>query len=322
MRSRLSSVRGREAVTAKLFLTFVAACALATAGGTAPSDPESRDQTATLVSGGFTRSSEIHLPPAYDAKTPFPLVLVLHGRLGDGRGMRRISHFDQVADRHGFLVVFPDGYQKSWADGGSPGPAERANVDDVAFIGALLDRLKKDFRVDTRRLYVTGLSNGGYMSGRLACDLASRLAAAAPVAALITDQVAVNCHPSRPIPILYFLGTADPLVPYARGATHSFARRTVLFAGNTLAMWRKLDACDSASLTDDLPHPSGDSTHTTRTVWSSCRGTSEVVLLTVHGGGHAWPGGVPYLPESVIGRTSSDFDASELIWQFFSRHSL
>lgn len=307
---------------ARRILALLFVFALTAALGAAPSEPPPRDQTASLLSGGFTRTYEVHLPPAYDGQTPLPLVLVLHGRLGDGRGMRRISHFDQAADRHGFLVVFPDGYQKSWADGGSPGPAERTGVDDVAFISALLDRLEKDFRIDLSRIYVTGLSNGGYMSGRLACDLAGRFAAAAPVAALVTEQVAAACRPSRPIPILYILGTDDPLVPYTGGATRPFARRTVLSATETLAMWRKLDACEPAPVADNLPRAPGETTHTVRSIWTPCRASSEVVLLTVHGGGHAWPGGEQYLPESVIGHTTRDFDASELIWQFFSRHSL
>jgi polyhydroxybutyrate depolymerase len=148
---------------------------------------------------------------------PLPVVLVLHGGGGDAAGMERLSGFDAAAGRYGFIAVYPDGYRRSWADGRGSSAADQAGVDDVACLGALVTRVDTDDDGDPARTYVTGISNGGMMSYRLACDPGGRIRAFAPVAAGMPAPLDGSCHPARPVPMLEIAGTADPIVPYGGG---------------------------------------------------------------------------------------------------------
>ena len=144
-------------------------------------------------------------------------MLAFHGGGGTAAGMARISGLDAVADQHDFVVVYPQGVGNSWAGGKGDTPADRAGVDDVGFTAALIDHLADQDGIDTRRVFATGLSSGGFMTQRLGCQLADRIAGIAPVAATLIGTIAQTCTPSRPMPVLEIQGTADPLVPYAGG---------------------------------------------------------------------------------------------------------
>src|SRR5919199_4210477 len=128
------------------------------------------NQTVQVSLGGLTRTAIVHLPNE-DSETPMPVVLVFHGGGGTAKGMQRISHFDGVADLGHFIAVYPEGYRRSWADGRGKTPADRAGVDDVGFINALLEQLEQQYRIDRRRIFATGLSNGAFFSQRLGCEL-------------------------------------------------------------------------------------------------------------------------------------------------------
>lgn len=145
---------------------------------------------ATFQFGGLTRSYRLHVPPA----EPSGLVISLHGGGGTGAGQEALTDFDAVADAADLLVVYPDGYDKSWADGRGASPADRRHLDDVGFLVALAAKLVHDFDIAPGHVFATGMSNGGFMSNRLACDRADIFAAVAPVAG--TLGVGVTCNPS------------------------------------------------------------------------------------------------------------------------------
>ncbi len=290
-------------------------------GGQAQPTPVRHDFSGSLSSGGLTRTYRGHLPSSYDGVKALPLVLALHGNGGDGQGMQRLTHLNSIADEHGFIVVYPDGYQKSWADGRGATEADQAGVDDVSFLSALIDALANQYQVDPKRVYVTGISNGGFMTQRLACDLSNKIAAAAAVAATMPTGLAARCAPRRPVPFLLMQGADDPFVPVQGGAVKG-ERGTVLSASATIQKWVSIDGCPASPATGNEPDTANDGTSVSYQLYSGCRNRSAVALYLVAGGGHTWPGGLQYLPAALIGKTSRDIDAGEVIWSFFQPQAL
>lgn len=305
----------------------LAGCARARGGGSAGATPTvtgvtttgASDYTASLVSGGLTRTYLVHLPPAASAGRPLPLLLALHGRLGDGKGDAALTGFDAVADHYGFIVIYPDGYQRSWADGRGTSPADKAGVDDVAFLGALLDQIEAHQKVDAKRVYVAGMSNGGFMTERLGCDLAKRFAAFAIVAANFDQALAARCAPTHTLPALLIHGSLDPLVPAAGGPLEG---EPVLSTVATVSRWASLAGCAPTPATTTLPTVVADGTSVQRATYTGCHSGVQVVYYDVVGGGHCWPDGLQYLPKAIIGVTSHNLDASATIWRFFASYHL
>lgn len=271
---------------------------------------------------GWERTYLLHLPSGYRPGQPRPLVLSLHGRLGDGKGQARLSHFDTVSDEHGFIVVYPDGLDRSWADGRAASPSDKKGVNDVNFISELIDKLSREYSIDRTRVYATGMSNGGFMTGRLACELSGKISAAAIVAASLSDNTAAACRPEKPVSVLVMQGTADPLVPFSGGPLGKKGERgTILSHSSTVQKWLQLDACPGNPKKEHIVDKAGDGTSVDIQIYSPCRGGSEVQDYGISDGGHAWPGGLAYLGERWIGKTSKNLDATEAIWNFFSTHS-
>ncbi|MGA7054617.1 MAG: PHB depolymerase family esterase [Mycobacterium sp.] len=274
-----------------------------------------RDEPGTFQFGGLTRTYRVHVPPG----RPVGLVLNLHGGAATGIGQEGLSDFDSVADTTNLLVVYPDGYDKSWADGRGESPAARHHVDDLGFLVALVSKLANDFGIAPGHVFSTGMSNGGFMSNRLACDRADIFAAIAPVSG--TLGVGVACSPSRPVSVLAVHGTHDPLVPFNGGAvrgrggvSHSIS------ATGMVDKWRSINRCQGDPSTQDLPVV-GDGTSVHRFDAPTCADATEVVFYKIDNGGHTWPGAKQYLPAAVIGATTRAFDASEVIAQFFLTHA-
>jgi len=281
------------------------------------------DKQASLRVDGRERTYTYHVPAGYDGSHPVPLVLALHGRLGQGSGEERLSHLDKVSDERGFLVVYPDGLDRSWADGRGGTPSDHKGVDDVKFLASLVDQFEREYHIDETRVYATGMSNGGFLSGRLACELSDRIAAVAIVAASLSESVAANCRPAHPISALVLQGTDDPLVPLAGGSLgRNTAGGVVLSHDATVQKFAKLDRCGGEPKKERIADKAGDGTTIDVTTYVSCASGSEVRGYVVNGGGHAWPGGMQYFPASMIGKTSKNMDASEVIWDFFSEHTL
>lgn len=308
-----------------LCLASLAGCARGrTAAGaaatqTATASASARDYDASLLSGGLTRAYHVHLPPAISAGRPLPLLLSLHGRLGTGADQARLTDFDAVADANGFIVVYPDGYERSWADGRGTTPADKAGVNDVAFLSAALDQVMAREPVDATRVYVAGMSNGGFMTERLGCDLARRFAAIAVVAADFDQPLSQRCAPAHPLPVVLIHGSADPLVPEAGGPIDG---EPTLSMAATVARWASLAGCAPTPAVAPLPTVVADGTSVQRATYSPCKGGAQVIYYDVIGAGHIWPDGPQYLPPSIADKTSHNLDASQVIWQFFAAYHL
>jgi polyhydroxybutyrate depolymerase len=288
--------------------------------------PAKSDYSASITCGGLERTYRVHISSSYDQSRPTPLVIVLHGGGGTGQGMPKLTGFNAVADRENFITVYPDGFEKHWNDGrGVQWRAQVENVDDVGFISTLIDRLSDELNIDAKRIYVTGISNGGMMSHRLGCELSQKIAAISPVASNIPVNKASVWTPSRPVPVLIINGTEDPLVPWDGGDIH-LGKTTfgeVLSVADTVKFWVGKDQCSSSPVVTQLPDKDpADGTTVRKEVYGGCQDGAEVVLYAIEGGGHTRPGGLQYLPESIIGKTSREFNASEVIWQFFKEHPM
>ncbi len=290
-------------------------------GWTAPvaATGTARDDSGTLVSGGVTRTYLIHVPASYDGRQAVPLVLVFHGGGGQPLGMVRISGMNDVADRHGFIAVYPAGLNRQWKDGRT---AALSPPSDVAFIDALIHKLESDYRIDGKRVYATGISNGAFFSFRLACELGGEIAAIAPVSGSLPSGFHDACK-NDPVSVMMINGTADRLVLYDGGRVGGpfVAQGDSIPVSQAFSIWAKSEGCAqiprSAKVPDVDPN---DGTTTAIQTFDDCRNGTSVQLYTVTGGGHTWPGGPQYLPPAIVGVVSHDFDASETMWQFFAAH--
>jgi len=283
------------------------------------------DFQGSLEYGGLQRTYLIHIPSSYNGTKAVPLVLVFHGGGGTGAGMATISGMSNTSDVYGFIVIYPDGYMKGWNDGRGITAASLANVDDVGFISQLIDTISSQYKIDPSRIYATGLSNGGFFTGRLACQLANKIAAFAIVAATMAPNMSATCNPGRPISVLMIQGDADPLVPINGGLVRGpfgGPRGYVLSLNDTVKRWLQIDGCTSQPTVFNIPDTAGDGTSITQSTYTSCQNDVSVVVYVVHGGGHAWPGGQQYLPQSVIGQTSRNMNASQVIWMFFDANPM
>jgi polyhydroxybutyrate depolymerase len=255
----------------------------------------------SIEAGGITRTYRYYAPPGTGGK--LPLVFVLHGAGGTSEGLAPVVRFERLAALKGFLVVYPDGFEKHWNDlrGIPEWSAQQRNIDDVGFFSAMIDRFVAQRNADPKRIFVTGISNGGLMSHRLGCELAGKVTAIAPVVRTLTTKLAEGCKPARPMPVHMFFGTADKLVPFEGGIQKMGSAETpVLSAQATIEKWAALDGCAKTPAVTKTTDPAGS-----RQVFPGCRQGAEVVAYIREGAGHSWPP-----------------DATELIWAFFERHSM
>lgn len=242
--------------------------------------PEAQAQVPrALRFGGLERTYVLHLPPG----PPTGLVLNLHGAGMNGGQQQAATGYDGVADRLGLAVAYPDGIDLSWADGRGASTPDRQGVDDVGFLVTLVDQLATEYGIDRRRVFATGMSAGGFMVNRLACQRADVFSAVVPVAA--TLGTGVPCAPSQPVSVLQVHGTADPVVPFDGGPMVGRGGPSVIEAAPALAQrWRDLDGCPP-------PTTQGDGPGVTRFTSAGCAGGTEVSFVRVEGGGHTWPVG-------------------------------
>ena len=266
--------------------------------------------TATLQVDGRDRTYRVHLPPAYDGRTPLALLLAFHGGWGTGVAMASLTGLDQVSDANRFIAVYPDGIGRSWNAMNGMGTAERRGVDDVSFVRALIDRLEADFLIAPGRIYATGMSIGAMFVHLLGCQLSGTLAGIAAVAGSMPPQVTSQCRPAQPISVLQIHGTADPRSPYEGG--HTASGGAVEPVTTTVREWAHRDGCVGE------PEAGALGNGVVQQTYRSCRQGAEVAFIRVDGGGHTWPGGLQYLPRQVIGETNRSFDASQTIWRFLS----
>ncbi|MFN8393692.1 MAG: PHB depolymerase family esterase [Bacteroidia bacterium] len=262
----------------------------------------------TLVFGGLTRSYRLHLPTNYTGATPVPLVFNLHGYTSNAQQQELYSEMNAVADTAGFILCYPDGVNNAWNSGFTL--PYYSGVDDVGFISTLIDVISGQYNIDPARVYSCGMSNGGYMSYRLACDLENRIAAIASVTGSMTLIQQLNCSCNRPMPVLQIHGTADATVPYIGGSGS-------MGIDDVIGYWKSHNQCAAPATLDTLANISLTDFSTVTTQWyPSCDSGVEVGLFKVEGGSHTWPGATYLIPGLV---TNQDFEASIEIWKFFYR---
>ncbi len=297
-------------MTTYLLLT---ACCLAQSEPLGPGD-----HTRSLMLGEQKRTCLVHVPKGYDPKKPAAVVLALHGAAMNGPMMVWFSGLNKKSDDAGFIVVYPSGTGTgpflTWNAGGFKGKMARGRADDVAFIGKLLDDLGTVVKVDEKRVYACGMSNGGMMCYRLAAELSDRLAAIAPVAGTIAVE---ESKPKRPVPVIHFHGSKDNLVPFEIGKGKAPAFMRLKGVEDSIQTWVKLNGCDDKPRTETISRD-GDEMKVTRKTYASGKDGAEVVLIVVEEGGHTWPGQEP--PVGFIGKSAKNVSANDLMWEFFQKH--
>jgi polyhydroxybutyrate depolymerase len=261
------------------------------------------DDVWMIGADGGARTMKVHVPASYDPKRPTPVVFNFHGFGSNADQENLLAKMNAKADKETFVTVHAEGTVNSWNAGACCGEAVNQNIDDVAFVGKMIDALEDRLCVDTKRVFATGMSNGGFLSHRLGCELADRIAAIAPVAGVMGMP---TCTPTRPISVMHFHGTADGLVPYNGNPSQNFIPVQTSFGD-----WAKRDGCTGQP---EETFSKGDSKCST---YKTCAQGAEVTLCTVTGGGHTWPGGTPYPP---LGYTTTDLVATDAMWDFFKRH--
>jgi polyhydroxybutyrate depolymerase len=278
-----------------------------------------------LSFGGRSRYYEMHVPPQYTPKQPAPLVLVLHGGGGNPAVVRYESRMNEVSDQHGFLVVYPAATSPLFTDrllfwnaGVAPKNRRQRDVDDVAFLAAVLDDVARFFSIDPSRIYATGISNGAHMCYLLAARLQDRIAAIGPVA----GQRKVGQYapiPSGPVALIHFHGRHDRWALFDGGLSNpdksGFEQYEIAPAMEAVKSWVAHNGCAATPEETRVGHAR-------RLTFAPCQGGAEVVFWILEDGGHTWPGGrVTRIEEREgVGKINTDISASEQMWRFFEKH--
>jgi polyhydroxybutyrate depolymerase len=274
---------------------------------------------------GLERRFFAVLPDGMAARR-LPTVIVLHGALMDGRWMQKTLGIDPIARKAGVLAVYPDASGRIWNDGRQVQRPfwrrDRGSADDVAFLTQLARRLVQDGLADPRRLYLLGVSNGGMLAFRMACEAAGPFAAVSAVIANMPVDVAATCRPAKPVPMLVINATNDPVMPWDGGALGRRGRQgAVISTADTVDFWRRNNGCPARGERRPLPDSdAADGSTVEAEQYAPCRSGATVALVTVEGGGHIPPGadvGERPLITAMLGKGNRDVSAAELSWKFF-----
>jgi polyhydroxybutyrate depolymerase len=270
--------------------------------------------------GGTPRTYTFYVPPSYDPAEPMPLVIALHGRTDDGAGMAYRFNINHLAQEQGFIMVYPDGLEEEWNYIRGAPEYQFFETNDVEFFLRLVDDLAVDLNIDRQRLYVTGFSNGGFMTQRVACEAADQFAAFAVVSGALFPYFIDLCEGMPPVPILFIHGTHDFNVPWD-GSTF---RGTVISMSipDTVAFWAVHNNC-VAGETQSRLLPSMDAAPSTLVTFFEFGGCdADTIFYRIDGGGHNLPGVEGRLSPSIAGAVNMDINAAEVIWDFFSQQAL
>lgn len=268
---------------------------------------------------GLNRTYTLVLPPNYYEAGDFSLVIALHGGGGSGTQFETSSKLSEKASVAKFIVVYPDGVQsdgllkaRTWNAGGCCAYARDNKIDDVKFMSNLIDALVSNYKINVKKVYATGHSNGGMMAYRLACELPNKIAAIAPNAC--TLMVTQPCNPGRPVPVLHMHSVLDNNVPVNGGVGTGPTQDYFHPVDSTLNVWSTINACGNKA------QVVVDNDQYTLTQWTNCSNAVTIQYYLTQDGGHAWPGG---LPGSVMGdKPSIVINADDLLWDFFQQYQL
>jgi polyhydroxybutyrate depolymerase len=260
-----------------------------------------------LTFGGLQRHYLLYIPDTYDPLQATPLVFSIHGFASNPEQQREFSNWDAIADKEPLIVVYPQGtgFPSRW-NAGNSSFIGKLTVDDVGFLRQIVATISESVCIDPTRIYTSGLSNGGGMSNRLACESSDMIAAMGGVAGAYS---ATDCYPKFPVSVIAFHGTSDPIVDY-HGNTDQNVPDIQVWA----AAWAERDHC---AMKPESIAATGDASGIR---YRGCINNAEVVLYTIDGGGHTWPGSS--LKLDFLGKTSMDIDATAVMWEFFKQHRM
>lgn len=259
----------------------------------------------TLPSRGLDRTVRIIQPEAMVANAP--VLVLLHYSGGTNENMANLTRIGRLAADHGVWLVLPDGVAGQWNDD----PAAPSSVDDIAFLDDVIAMMISDAPIDPSRITMAGMSNGGFMAARYACERAESIAGFASVVGSMRNTLAQSCQPTVPVPALLIRGTSDLIVLYANPLG-------LLSAQDMFDLWAGFNGCAGDATIESLPDTADDNTQVELQRATGCIGSGDVRLYSIIGGGHAWPDTNPYtsITTLALGRISREFAATDLIWSF------
>lgn len=262
---------------------------------------------------GKVRDYILHIPNKPEEVSPLPIVFVLHGGRGSPEEIEQITKFHAQKSPAEFVTVYPASKGKFWNDG-------RANanskINDVKFIENLVDTLMTQYSINEDAVFSTGLSNGGTMSVRLGCE-SSNIKAISAVASTAVKKVIDDCSLNTPTSFMVIQGTSDPITNF-NGVQKE--KRKIVSHNYAINKFLSLNNCSSKFTNKTIPDTSNDKTSTIIKRYENCKTESKVISVVVKNGGHTWPGSSQYRSRFLVGKISQDFNASEIIWNFFHRH--
>jgi polyhydroxybutyrate depolymerase len=300
-------------------MRLVAAIVFALLAFPCTADPRSDSQEAIELDG-VARTFFVHVPQGLDPKRPAPLVVVFHGGGGNAMNGANMSGMSAKADAGGFIVAYPNGTGPgawnllTWNTWRCCGYAFDQHVDDVKFVRAMVRTLSAEYAIDPKRIYATGMSNGGMMAYRLGCEAADLFAAIAPVAGALDTE---SCKPSAPVSAIIFHGEADKHVPYQGGKPTATIDRRHPRVDNPVSyavdVFTRANGCALQPTRTKTGHVRHD-------VYSTCKNATAVELYSIEGQGHAWPGGQKGLRAGNVDPPTTEISATNLMWDFFKAH--
>lgn len=271
----------------------------------------------TLTINGEQRVFYVHLPPDYqnEKEKNFPVVIIFHGTVADANKIKNYTKFNDFADKNNIVAVYPE-YTGTfdW----ELKPAEKSK--DIKFISEMIDFLKKNYKIDEKRVYAAGYSSGSEMNYLLACTIPDKIAAFAPVAGNLRKSYVEGCKNFKPTSIMLVHGTDDPYEKWDGNPL-----KNMLTVDETLDFFKKRNKCTASQKEISFPHVDSENntTNVKLIMNDSCKDNTEVSILKVEGGGHTWPGSPTSVRiETFLGKTNYDISGNEVIWEFFKRHKL
>ena len=267
----------------------------------------------SILHDGLDRSYILYVPESYNENSPVPLILNLHGYSMNAGTQMVYSNFYPIADSEGFILVHPEGTydENGFAYWNSAGITE---IDDIGFLSALIDTIDANYNINLDRVYSMGMSNGGFMSYTLACEVSNKIAAIASVTGSMSTLQMSTCNPTHSMPVMQIHGTADPTVPYEGNDTFISA------IDDIIAYWVNFNQCNSSAIVNNIPNINTlDLCETEHYIYENGINGSSVELYKIINGGHTWPGALIPLTGN---NTNQDFNASEKIWDFFNKYDI
>jgi polyhydroxybutyrate depolymerase len=311
-----------------LMVILLVMSTFSTAFAADPTTQETGIQQGVITVDGLDRTYKYYVPSTYNGKKKVPLMLSFHGRGSNSLEQIGLTGYEKVAEKEGFIVVFPDstqiedvpvssgGHKRQWNDGRPDTPSYIRGIDDVKFTSQLIDLFAANYNIDLSSVYATGMSNGSIFSNRLAVELSDRIAGIGAVTGPLANNISAQV-PKSPVTVVLVMGDTDPIVPFNGAPGYLFS------ADQTIKYWIQHNKTVKKPRVTYLPQTvTGDPTKIRRDVYSGGKYGTEVILYTVEGGGHTWPGGPQYLHPIFIGLASQQMNASEVIWNELKTHKL